>query len=1043
MLDYNIKQIFLLSLSLLLVGCSDTIAVLDKGEEEVNLNDPITFSTLLPEAKGTRAMSDAESLWRDVLDTYKPFRREYELTVEMWKGGTTPSCVGQSTYLPIIPAEGETPTTDTLQLKQDETPLYWQDNSSLWGFKAYANKSDKVSPDQADEDAWYSQDYIEGYSYLPIWSGESATDDFNAINYRTSKQWYKGNKTAKELSGIMVTSEKDYKKVPLYMQHKRAWITLIVKASEGVTRESLAFENSERNLHTSIFSYPEGKDPTSISGVWSREEFIDYGKDVNGEAATGVSTTRYDVIVDPHDYRTNTDEQPIARINLSDQFFTYYVSSDPNYSKSHATVDESDTEAVAVKAAAQKAMEAYDLSEGGKHLTIIATLSRQSRKILITAEVAHWYDMPYTTICDDYGSSGKTIEITSRESLKTFLEGPDNKAGSVALVNTKSIILDTESETWPSDYTLNASLNLAGCTFETKSRVFKEMASSACLINGTILVKDDADISSAVAGINYGTIDHIDVVTSGELSTAKAYEAGLVSENHGTITQCSSSLPVYGKTSGALVGGIAQQSFTTDAGYKAIIESCTVNASIKGVDGVTGGGIVGKANGIVSNNTFEYGISVSQPSSNVGADAAYFKNIFASVYATNANVGLVATGNSWPTTADNIIGATAGSNPNNYSFKYGKPLFVAVIDCQEELETVMGTSYNTPDYNIRISKSFTVNSEWNHGFGSGPLTYDFGSNNNNVTFNLDGNNKTITLTGTKKVLTTDGGNLADGNRQEYTTAPMLFTNVLGQIKDLTLYLDKPIVSEPTQSEQTIDGNKVNRYDNNDAIAPLAYSVYGPNAKLDNVSVKAAEGVFVQSASPAGLVVWAANGATVSNCRVKVPVRMWHSNTVQKDRRYYAGGIICMAASATIFQCEYLMQGPDPDTDPETVSPVAPAVATADQSNYYYGGIVGGTSKFGDETPQLQIIDCTSWFSAKRQTADHPDKASCGSIIAYSAYNMGDAQNTQQNGMNAEKPSEGNWWPQDAVGVHSWASGLNETKVIGPRNSAPKIYDEDF
>ena len=40
-------------------------------------------------------------------------------------------------------------------------------------------------------------------------------------------------------------------------------------------------------------------------------------------------------------------------------------------------------------------------------------------------------------------------------------------------------------------------------------------------------------------------------------------------------------------------------------------------------------------------------------------------------------------------------------------------------------------------------------------------------------------------------------------------------------------------------------------------------------------------------------------------------------------------------------------------------------------------------------------------------------------------------------------SEGNWWPLSAVGAYYWASGLNEEKVIGKRNSVTPNLDTDF
>ena len=255
--------------------------------------------------------------------------------------------------------------------------------------------------------------------------------------------------------------------------------------------------------------------------------------------------------------------------------------------------------------------------------------------------------------------------------------------------------------------------------------------------------------------------------------------------------------------------------------------------------------------------------------------------------------------------------------------------------------------------------------------------------------------------------------------------------MFGEIKNLTLYLEQSIVAEPSVSAET------GTYSAEDAIAPLAYAVYG--GKLSNIKVKAhknAEGVndvFVQAATPAGLVVWAYGNATIENCQVQVPVRMWLPTNLGSQAKHYAGGIVACVAEASIRQCTYLVQTAD------AVSAASTSDKASQSADYYYGGIVGGTSVKGTENPSLQIADCTSWFIAERATEENPDKSSKGSIIGYTCY----GDESLANGMSQTQKSEGNWWPMSAVGAHVWASGLSEELVIGKRNSVAPTYDTNF
>lgn len=1029
--------LYLLIVMMTMTACSDTLESVFGGE--IADGEAIAFSTLVPDAPATRSPKEE---WEKVVQSYKAVQEEYTFDIEMWREGATES-TGHGTYQPSFKDnDGIVISNYDGTLQNCKNPLYWQDNVNRWGFRAKTISSEDIEADQSTQALWLRQDLLVGHSYLPIWTGDadygSGTNP-DVMQYKTSKQWYADNKTAKELSGLMVqqgSNGDEYKKVPLYMKHQRAWITVVLRAGEGVRRDALKFETAAQNIKMSINSFKAGAtEPFVIEKAWASETLIDYPKDKNGEAQTNVSTTRYDAIVEPHNYATNKDEEVIAKVNLSNQNFSFYAGNDERFLVGH-----SQDEVAA-------ALNAYNL-EAGKHLTIEITLSRESRKILITAWIEDWTEVATATICDDYGQNGDPVVIKNRDELIAFLSNPKvNKQGSVGIVQPTELNLDAP-EDWTTQYDLNATLNLAGCVLRTKHQLFNTISTSGNLVNGTVEMQEGPNVKYAVADKNYGTIERVNVTTTDENSNARATVAGMVGMNSGTIYQCSSSLPVYATAQETIhgnsdseeykgyIGGIAAVSKAMDNSSMAIIDGCTVNASVNGLqDGtILGGGIAGYAVGRVSNNTFEYGITVSQ-------HTTYYKNIFAQAGELRAY------NNSWPTSITNPISSSSSdseTNPNNYpGLKYD-----AVIDCQNELHLLMLSEHNITGRNYRISKSFTVSStndtetDWGHGFVK-PDTY--GADENNVSFNLDGNNKTITLTGTKTVCTTDGKNLSEGTVTEYTTAPMLFNYVLGEIKDLTLYLDKPIVASPTENTTTSDNASTTTYNASDAIAPLAYAVFGGTLSNINVKTKADDDpdnqlhpVYVQSSTPAGLVVWALGGATIKDCKVKVPVRMWLPEKMGSESKHYAGGIVACAANATITQCQYLGNRENSLTGAES------STTATQSSNYYYGGIVGGTATKTFETqPQLQITDCSSWYIATVPASGDADQSSKAAIIAYPCYAATDASHTVTNGMSQSNVSEGNWWPVSAVGARIWITGLTEEKIIGKRNSVEPSYDLDF
>lgn len=950
--------------------------------------EAVVFNTMVPDVKTTTRSAMSE--WQKRVGAYKAVNRDYTFNVEMWKQGDG-SATATSTYKPIWTDEnGEIKynADGTLQAAEGVTPLYWQDNVSKWGFKATTVSSNDVEADQSDQEKWLYQDKLVGYSYLPIWNEETGreTDNVNGFNYRTSKEWYADNKTAKDLSGLMVESNEDYKKIPLYLQHQRSWVTIILKAGEGVTREALAYATSADNIKATIYSYKEGeKTPFEITKAWSSEYLIDYDSDKNGDAATGVSTTRYDAIVEPHNFIATKESQEndiIARINVSNQNFTFAANNDFNYGDFVA--EGTGTEA------AKEAMKAYNL-EPGKHLTITATLSRASRMVMITAWIEDWTETVTSTICDDYGQNGDPILIENEAQLKDFLTNTDkNKPGNVGLIVPNRLLL---SSGWDcSSYNLKATLNLAGAELSISKQFLNQIEGTGSLVNGEISVSDGFNDAATVASNNHGTVERIRITTSGENTTAKATKAGVVVTNHGTIYQCTSALPVYG-TEG-YVGGIAATNLY-EAGTIPVIDACTVTARVDGSAGVTaGGGIVGQAEGRVSNNTFEYGMTLLQ-------DHTKFQNIIAAV-GTNASGLTMHSNNSWPIDGNYTITGSGVEIVNSYlGQKYN-----AVIDSQSELKTLLTSTYNQADRTYRISGSFPVNkdagdSNWIWGTDKLKLDYfkpdasgDYA--HGNVKFKLDGNDKTITLTGS-------------------TNATMLFGTIIGEVYDLNLVLDKPM-----RAARLMDENNITVDTNTDAIAALAYDVYG-TGKLSNITLKGSDDVFIQSSTPAGIAVWASEGGTLVNCASNVKIRMEITSTGSEARRY-AGGIVASVQKATISQCKYYNSASN-------------AITWSDDNAkgstlYHYGGIVGGTSELADtETkPLLVLNDCSSWWTLPTFGEQETIRPTMGSIIGTTRYHQGELVFTAMAEGNA-----GNWW-QGTVGAGKLVDGVTELQAIGRKNS---------
>lgn len=1055
------KRIYyiLLIMCVALASCTEDMFNLSDTNVEFEEGENIRFTTNVPTLPGS---TRAYSLNTDVLNGYKTIEEDYDVFVKMYEEGNDQS-IGSALYEPVTTLAGNGKVYDedgALTPAPDAIPLLWETNHKKYAFEATAG-TEILQTDQSTREKWLAQDRLHGYAYAPLFDSEKAgenksVDEIDALNYHTNKEWGTLNKAWLELdpSNVMHSTE-HYKYIPLFLQHQRSWITLILKAGNGIRREALKFEDAQKNATVSFYSYKEGEtEPLVIESSWAQATRINYGKDKNGEAEDNVETTCFNVIVEPHQYNgDNVLTDKIASINLSGLKFSFFAGNDENYTNSTLKTDENSSEEEKAKHdAAVAAMNAYNLAPG-KHLTITATLTTD-RIVFITAWIEDWTEVVTSTICDDYGQNGDPYLITSRPDLIEFLQDADkNKSGNVAIVVAPSLDLDvdiattyytkeeadaynaahkndkdfvakkegdvksinTNADPWSkySNNTLNATLNLAGAKFYTSSQFLSSVASSGSIINGTFIMNNSTSVPSAIATTNAGTLERLSV-SVGSSGQAKANRAGLVVTNQGTIYQCDSSLPVYGEAGTDYVGGIAAVSHAASTATMAVIDGCTVTASVRGEADVKGGGIVGNAEGRVTNNTFEYGITLLQPSDK-------FKNIVGEKIPEGS---LRAQNNWWPTLTPNSFDTDDAANVNANT----TALYHNVLDCQAELEELLKPQYNLQDYKYRISNSFTVYSDtWAHGMKHDDITQEGDFSKGNLICMLDGNNKTITLDGTAKVRipkTVENGKVKEYG-EEKNTSHMLFSNITGSIYDLIINIKTPLIATPELNGEVLSAT--------DAIAPLAYSVTGQNASVRNVRVKMDDNAYIQAALPAGIVCWAYNGATVEGCEVDGPVMSWlppgsATSDQSGDARRYAGGIVALAARATIKECVY-------HTATHTLQLAADSRATV-----YYGGILGGTTVKSTnsmtEYPAVSIIDCTSWLTPDKNATDYARR---GTIIGYAQYTE---NNIQKNGTvtTGSDACQGNWWNNSYNGVASSISGMKTEDVIGKCNSYTPTND---
>ena len=596
---------------------------------EIKPGDPVMFTTHISGKVGTRTYEDGEAT-AGYTFTYFMYKKEESSNTFVTSGPT----------------------------------VYWPDISiNKYGFMATAG-TPTLEDDQRSDTNLLNQDLLLGYA------GISGTDNLSDFTFRTGVDW----KTA--LGGSKI--------IPVYLDHQRSKITIILIEGEGVNHEDLALSTAGTNIDATIYSY-SGGETTEVKPYASE---------------TTISTetyTQYTAIVEPYDYQTNSTKD-IARISVSGQPFTFSVVNESEEGKKSN----------------------YNLT-AGKHLIITATLARgDAQKVLLTAQIVPWDVISTDATVGDDGQIGTTTDINDLAALKAFLSDNDkNKQGYIANITAD---IDLESgEAW-TPQPLNCTMKLNGHTLSTTHPVFTTIGALGKVEGGTISVSGDATVDAAIATTNHGTIKNVTVSRS---STGKASQGGMVVTNSGTISNCTSTLPVHG-TSG-VVGGIAKESVYSTIGSMPVIENCTVDAR---VDGTSGGGIVGSAVGRISGNTFAYGITLNQNDTN-------FKNI---VQAKADSHQLRAYDNKWPTKADNSIGDHSSNNSNTTTAnKYD-----ATIDSSGELWRLLIT--NAEGKNYRVNSDFTVVNDASSAHWDNNISGIYAN------FHLDGNGKNITTVPTNLLL---------------------------------------------------------------------------------------------------------------------------------------------------------------------------------------------------------------------------------------------------------------------------------------------------
>ena len=688
--------------SLLLTGCTDAVESL--FSDNIEEGEEVMFTTYLSENKVYSRAEVSHVGDNYTLDNaqYSPIVAGYDFTIKMYERTEEEDAYGEKKKLV---GTAKYSSQDKTAVLKPSSLLYWPSTQKQYAFEATAGAA-TLSDKQTTLELVQKQDLLHGYAFEPTITNDEWTDNLNALNFHTPAEWSKINKQR----GIS-----DSRQIPLFIRHQRAMITVVLKAYNTYDKKKLAFENygDGKSVIGYINSYDaETSAETKINPYAFKQDII-YGSNTE-------KTIAYQAVVEPHNYLTKNDV--LTEVKIAGSRYRFRPSNDYK-------TDET-------------AKNAYNL-QAGQHLIITATIGNDSRQISITAQIEDWDAKTIKVSRDDFGNSGLQMKITNKAELIEFLNSTKyNVPGAVGIVTATSIDLDS-GRVWESNYDLKATLNVAGATLCTSGRLLNNITSTGSLQNAKIKIPENVSLTSAVAKNNSGVINLVSVNAA---STATATVAGLVDNNDkGIITNCSSNLHVYGDgieyKGKKYVGGIAGVSHSQTEGNAIIaaIDGCKVDARVDGTStDVYGGGIAGYADGHITNNTFEYGITLQQAKD-------HFKNITAD-YSKEGTVSIA--GNSWSTKDTNICDDV--KFVNNYTNPYD-----AVIDRQSELAEAL-TKYNLANKRYRLADNFTL-TNW--------------TTIKDVTFILEGNNKTID---------------SDG---------MLFHTVSGKVSNLTVKINGNLIAK--------------------------------------------------------------------------------------------------------------------------------------------------------------------------------------------------------------------------------------------------------
>lgn len=667
-----------LTMTFVITACNDD----DITSNTVNTENLIGFCSMVGQQPNTTRADVG------LASGYVALPKGYQLSVQMKTKASDETVSNEgapASYL--VNTAGES-VPSIINVTDGTNGLYWPSSTVNIGFEASGGVTD-LNANYDDVNKIYTSDQTNAGNLISVdkISGYSGTDaSHDAIQYLTAKQWKTINSSTT---------------IPLYLKHDKAEITVKLVAGVGVSQTDLAYVANNTSLTDTIYSYDGTKEVRTLP-------FAEAAK-VNG--ATENNTTQYTAIVEPYDYYTN-DSKPITRICLNNQRYTFCSKNDAD----HSSTDETTI---------AKLKGIYNL-EAGEHLTLTIKIGRDGREVLVSAVREDWKLVENKDIgTDDFGYAVQPYVISSADNLLSFLQTDKyNTQGNIAILS-QDITLTAEQASTISGLTLNATLNLDGKTIYTPVTFLKDVSASGNLKYGVICITA-SDQSCAAVLSNHGTVEDI---TSSASAGMTLTDAGVVKTNDSKILNCINKATVTSTNSD--IGGITATSSTNG-----MISGCVNNARVSTTNTATHlGGIVGSVDGgIVTNNTFAYGLTMSQTIGNsiIG-------------YGTPATVS----GNSWPTT---VLDAAAGTN--NYTNPYD-----GIIDSEDELNLAIDGGNTTPTNRYRIATDISLSSNWN--------------SNDDKVFKaiLEGNNKTITTNGTR-----------------------IFKEIDGTFKNATIYLSSNLMS---------------------------------------------------------------------------------------------------------------------------------------------------------------------------------------------------------------------------------------------------------